>query len=194
MARASRQTEFEFRTWGGARDGAGRKPGPGGPGVPHRTRPTLVRRFPVHVTMRAAGSLPPLRGGRARDVLRGAFAVSCDSGAFRLCHFSIQNTHLHLVCEAQDARSLSRGVQGLAVRIARRLNRALRRHGSVWADRYHARILRTPREVRHALAYVLNNARHHRALPGGGLLPRECLDLLSSAPYFDGWRERLRWI
>ena len=76
---------------------------------------------------------------------------------------------------------LARGVQGLAIRVARAINRVLRRHGRVWDGRYHAHILRTPREVRNALVYVLNNFKKH--LRGAlGLDPR------SSARWFQGWR------
>jgi hypothetical protein len=57
----------------------------------------------------------------------------------------------------------------------------------VWADRYHARILRTPREVRNCLVYVLGNWRHH----GGERYPQQSLDPCSSAPWFDGFRENL---
>ena len=61
---------------------------------------------------------------------------------------------LHLVAESSDERALSRGMTGLAVRIARGLNRLWRRVGEVFPDRYHARILATPRAVRVALLYV----------------------------------------
>ncbi|MEO1483786.1 MAG: hypothetical protein AAFU77_16885, partial [Myxococcota bacterium] len=53
--------------------------------------------------------------------------------------------------------------------------------------RYHAHILKTPREVRHALAYVLNNARRHAA-QRGLRLPRTFVDHCSSAAHFDGWK------
>jgi hypothetical protein len=71
--------------------------------------------------------------------------------------------------------------------MARRLNRAHRRTGRVWAERYHARILRTPREVRNVLVYVLGNWRHH----GGAHYPEQSLDPYSSAAWFDGFREKL---
>ena len=71
----------------------------------------------------------------------------------------------------------------MAVRIARGVNRVWQRTGRVFADRYHDRILRTPREVRNALAYVLNNARRH-----GVALPMNAADPCSSATHFDGWR------
>ncbi len=63
----------------------------------------------------------------------------------------------------------------------REVNRALGRTGKVWADRYHARALTKPREVRNALVYVLNNVKKHR--PGF-----RGLDVCSSAPWFTGWR------
>ncbi len=73
-------------------------------------------------------------------------------------------------------------MQGLSIRVAKRLNRALARGGRVFSDRYHAHVLKTPREVRNVLAYVLNNARKH-----GTSAARRWLDSYSSALLFDGW-------
>jgi hypothetical protein len=89
-----------------------------------------------------------------------------------------------VIAEANDRRALSRGMQGLLVRVSRALNRLWRRRGSVFADRYHARSLRTPREVRAALVYVLHNAKHHGLrFPG--------IDPCSSGQWFDGWTEKI---
>ena len=130
--------------------------------------------------MRAA---PGLRSLRDRDVfvkIEGALA-NASRGSFRLFAFSVQSDHLHLLVEADAPTRLTRGVQGLAVRTAKAINRVLGRRGRVWSDRFHAHVLRTPREVRNALGYILNNVRKH--MPGvRGLDPR------SSARFFDGWR------
>src|SRR5262249_18232229 len=68
----------------------------------------------------------------------------------------------HLIVEADDNEALSKGMQGLGVRIARALNRVMQKKGKRLADRYHAHVLRTPTEVRHAVQYVLrNHLRHH---------------------------------
>jgi hypothetical protein len=99
----------------------------------------------------------------------------------------VQRNHLHLIVEADDRSSLSRGVQGLAVRVARAINRESRRAGKVFAERYHARALKTPTEVRRALVYVLFNERHHLAQRGLSL-PHWWLDPCSSAAEFDGFR------
>ena len=53
------------------------------------------------------------------------------------------------------------------------------------------RILRTPREVRNALAYVLLNARKHWAQRFGQAPPVR-LDEASSGRWFDGWRREAR--
>jgi REP element-mobilizing transposase RayT len=165
--------------WGGARKGAGRKPGPR-PWVPRIVRPAHAARFPLHVTLRAAPGVPALRGAGAFAALLAALRAA-SSARFRVVHFSVQDDHVHLLVEASSREALTRGAQGLAVRAARAVNRALGRAGKVWADRYHARALKTPREVRNALAYVLGNWHKHDRRAMG-------LDPCSSAVWFEGWR------
>jgi hypothetical protein len=53
----------------------------------------------------------------------------------------------------------------------------------VFAERYHARALRTPLEVRRALVYVFHNHRHHHTGAGRPSF----FDPLSTAMYFDGF-------
>jgi hypothetical protein len=65
--------------------------------------------------------------------------------------------------------------------MARAINRVLKRRGRVWGARYHSHTLRTPREVRSALVYVLQNFRKH-VRGATGIDPR------SSAAWFQGWR------
>jgi hypothetical protein len=73
---------------------------------------------------------------------------------------------------------------GLLTRIARRLNKWWGRRGKVFADRFHERILRTPREVRNVLGYVLHNAVRHGYRVRSGE-PDPC----SSGRWFGGWRD-----
>jgi hypothetical protein len=103
-------------------------------------------------------------------------------------HYSVQAHHLHLVVEAQSAQALGAGIKGLSVRIAKRLNATLGRTGRVFAERYFARILKTPRQTRAALAYVLLNARRHDA-QRGRVRAAGWVDPCSSGRFFDGWRD-----
>ena len=85
---------------------------------------------------------------------------------------------LHLLVEIENETELERAMKGLGVRVARSVNRVLRRKGNVVAGRYHVHPLRTPREVRHVFAYVICNAHKHRAISSGW-------DPWSSAAWFE---------
>lgn len=188
MTLSRRQLPLTFRKHGGARSGAGRKPKGARPGTPHRARPACSHRHPVHITLRVASAVGCLRRRQAYGVITRCLGASNTAGAIHIVHYSVMSNHLHLLVETSDRVALARGVQGLSIRMARALNRLRGRRGRAFADRYHARVLRTPREVRHALAYVLNNARRHRIV-GRGASPM-WLDPYSSASVFDGWRKK----
>jgi hypothetical protein len=178
---------------GGRRPGAGRKPKGDKAGVSHMKRAVLKARFPVHVTVKLRRGLPRLRNWSVYAALRAAFAAGRSgggsaAGTFRLCHYAVLNDHLHFLVEAEDRTALSRGLQGLLVRVARTLNRTLRRSGGVFVDRYHDRILKTPREVRNAIRYVLQNGKKHAA-EGCEVRVTQAIDVFTSAPWFDGFRE-----
>ncbi len=177
---ASKQLSFpKPKQHGGRRPGAGRKPSGPRAGLPHRARPKHSASHPVHVTMRAREGLPSLRGDvLLQKALREAIAHGHKS-SFRVIHFSIQSNHLHLIVEASDTQSLSRGMQALGIRMVHAVHRALGTVGRVFSDRYHAHELATPRETRNALLYVLQNwAKHGRGRD---------YDPASSALSFDGW-------
>jgi putative transposase len=160
-----KQLEMKLPTWGGKRKRAGRKPKGSRAGVPHVAR-YLPKRTPAHVTMKIAEGLPSLRSSRRFAIVRAALAAGKERFGFRIIHFSVQGNHLHLLVEAEDAAALTRGVKGIAVRIARPLNLLEKRRGTVFPDRFHSRALRSPREVSHVLRYVLRNNERHGGRPG----------------------------
>jgi putative transposase len=160
----------------------GRRPGTGRRSVRHRAREALSASHPVHVVLRS--SFRPLRSRFVFPTLRQALAKATRARAdFRVIQFSVQSDHLHLIVEAKDKSVLSRGMQGLAIRVARAVNKLVFRRGKVWEDRFFSRALTSPRALKNALGYVLNNFRKHRAEGGARIDP------FSSAPYFAGFRE-----
>ena len=171
---------------GGYRKNAGRRPQSGGRAGVSITVATITGREPIHVTLRCLEHVWNLRSRRAFDVVAAAIAGAQRGDEFSVAHFSVQGNQLHLIVEACDDRALSEGVQGLSVRLAKGLNRLMGRHGRVFSDRYHAHVLRTPAEVRRALAYVLLNRRSHLARSGEAPAG-DALNPYSSAGTFDGW-------
>ena len=177
------QLDFSFKSWGGKRKRAGRKPNSSKPMVSRSTRPVL-RRGTVMITMRVCDDIPSLRSmGRQ---IRRALVDRSELPGFRLIHYSIQHTHVHVVAEADDARALSNAMRRLSIHLARTINKALgRRLGKVFSDRYHERVLTSPKETRNAVVYVVNNFRKHEA-EAGRWLPPEFVDVHSTAMVLAG--------
>jgi len=182
------QLELELKIpvrWGGAREGSGRKPAPR-PRVWHRARIEFPESHPGLVTIRVRKDVPSLRTVFFVRELERSLREMLKRKEFRVTQYSIQHDHVHLLVEAADTSALSRGMKAVCARLARAVNRVFGRSGSVLDGRYHHRPLRTPREVRNALAYVLLNARKHAselapAFPG--------IDPASSGKWFEGWAE-----
>src|SRR5215468_8419710 len=149
---------------GGKRHGAGRPPKGARAGSPHKERPYLHARYPVHVTLRVVGAVGNLRRRCVYHAIREATLTTALREDFRIVHLSIQRTHIHLLVEANDKAALARGMQGFQISAARHLNAAIskgkpgpRRRGTVFPDRYHAEIIASPRQARHTLSYIVIN-------------------------------------
>jgi REP element-mobilizing transposase RayT len=181
MGRHAEIFELPCKGRGGRRPGAGR-PKKKNAGVSHLKRPTLPARYPVHVTLKLRSEVPNLRTEKRFLAAKKAFRYGCDKFGMRLIEFSVQSNHIHLIVEANDRRALSRGMQGLLIRLAKQINRACERRGHVFADRYHEHILKTPAEVRNAVHYVKFNGTKHSKVP------REYIDGFSSA-----WPGAIQW-
>jgi REP element-mobilizing transposase RayT len=193
------RTELEqlalFKKRGGKRRGAGRPPNGQRAGSPHKQRPYLHARYPVHVTLRVVGAVGNLRRRCAYQAIREATLTTALRDDFRIVQLSIQRTHVHLLVEADDKAALSSGMQGFQISAAKHLNAAIskgkpgpRRRGVVFPDRYHAEIITSPRQARHALSYVMNNFRKHeddQVAPASAWT----IDWFSSAVMFTGWAE-----
>jgi hypothetical protein len=144
------------------------------------------------VTLRVRPGVPSLRGGALVHEWRRSLAEANERGSFRVTHYALQGDHAHLIVEAHGKEALACGMKSIGARLARAVNRVGRRSGPVLDGRYHHRSLRSPREVRRALAYVILNARRHLAKSRGVSRSAPAhLDGASSARWFDGWRPEI---
>jgi REP element-mobilizing transposase RayT len=168
---------------GGKRPGAGRPRKPGS--VSHAARAPLAPRFPQHTTLRTVPGTPSIAGEWLMKIIREVIRAA-QKPTFRVVDFNVLSNHIHLVTEAASTQAMSRGVQGIKVRLARRLNAAMKRRGKLFSERFHARYLKTPREVRNCLRYVLLNRKHYDAEKK---FAKYWIDPCSSAAWFDGWAE-----
>jgi len=172
---------------GGKRRGAGRKPAGPCARATHHARPTIKASHAMHVTIRTMSDVASLRRRETYGAIRAASAAAAKQQAFRIVHLSIQDTHLHLIVEAEDKGALARGMQSFEISAARRINMVLARRGRVFDDRYHLVVIRSPKQMRSALAYVMNNWRHHGA--DRSLAPGWLIDPYATGFAFSGWKE-----
>ena len=135
--------------------------------------------------------MPALRTRRLLAELEQSWREVRERSRFRIVHYSVQKNHVHLLLEAASAMDLASGLKSVVARFARAVNRVFRRVGQVLADRCHVHVLRTPHEVRNAIAYVLLNARRHLAKAGRAVPRLAAIDPASSGRWFEGWAERL---
>jgi hypothetical protein len=186
MVMKDRQLEFDLRTWGGRRKGAGRKRVLARSSPSHRPRAGAREWAPQLVTLRMRDGLPNLRKPGTWEVVKAVMRAFRGRFAVAVVHYSLLTNHMHLIVECSDRGEFVRGMRALCIRLAKRLAAHLGMKGPIFASRYHARELTTPREVWNALRYALLNARRHGA-QAGLPLPSDTLDRYSTAPLFDGW-------
>jgi REP element-mobilizing transposase RayT len=162
--------------------------------VSHLKRAAFDKITPAHVTLRIANDIPSLRSSRRFALIRQCFAGAQQNRNLRLIEFTVLSNHLHLIVEADDSKALSRGMQGLCVRLAQALNSALKRRGRVFADHFYSALLRSPTRLVNAIRYVIGNAGRHygekgldpcsSAMPGAA-------EVLTPA---QGWLLRAGWL
>lgn len=172
--------------WGGKRMGAGRPNLLGQ--VNHMKRPKIELKTPLHITLRLKERLPSIRNKGLFKEFKESVRRAKAQGLY-VIHFAVQANHIHLFCEGESNKAVALGMRALAGRFAKIVRsyfsgRGGEGAGSVFKGRYHLHILKTPREVRNALEYVLLNLSKHQKFI-------EYIDDFSSGKSFKGWRKLL---
>jgi len=189
-----RHVQQELFRRGGKRKGAGRRPNGKRAGSRHEARPMVKAYHALHIVIRVVAAVGNMRRRSMYKAVRDASIVAAIRERFRIVHLSIQRTHIHMLAEAENKQALARGLQGFQISVARNINTMLgpdryrRRRGKVFEDRYHLEVIKTPRQARHAMSYVLNNWRKHRE-DQSGLAATWLVDPFSSGILFPDWQE-----
>jgi hypothetical protein len=135
------------------------------------------------VTLKLRPEMPSLRRKDVFTELQAA-VIQAQRRGLRIVHYAVLCNHAHLIIELPGANArLGRILQSLTISLAKRLNQLQGTQGPVFLGRYHLHVLRTPREVRHALRYVLMNEGHHH----GRRVYRVGPSPFSSAAAFVNW-------
>lgn len=121
-------------------------------GVSHRKREKVKASTPLHINFKYQAYI---RTNMMLNVLEKAVQNAASFG-LNITHFTLQSNHVHFIAEAKNNSQLTSGMRS----VVSTLNKALNK-GSIQLERYHLHVLKTPREVRNALDYVLHNDVKH---------------------------------
>ncbi len=139
--------------WGGLRFKAGRKR-VHSKGVAHERREKVNARTPLHVNFKYRLNV---RNKETLKLLKRSIQNARKHG-LRVLQYSFQKNHIHLILEADSNVILTKGMRSLTITFAKGLQ-----EGRVQLERYHLHVLRTVRETKHALQYVLFNQQKHES-------------------------------
>ncbi len=140
---------------GGRRPNSGRKR-LHSKGVAHARREKVRSFTPLHVNFKYKLQVKNKEGLKA---LHKAIKNARTHG-LKIIHFSLQHNHVHLIIEAVNNKTLTKGMRSLTITLAKLLNK-----GRVQLERYHLHVLKSNREIRNAIRYVLfNEQKHHKKM------------------------------
>ena len=122
--------------WGGRRPGAGRKPKGDKPMVSHARRRKIRSGARIDIRWQLDPAIE-LKGARA--ALTSAMKEGSEGTGFKVARASLRGRVAEFTVSARDSERLARGMQGLAIRFARALDRVVGRKGRVFIDRYEVR-------------------------------------------------------
>lgn len=138
-------------THGGRRPKAGRKR-IHSKGVAHEKREKVRSYTPLHINFKYKLTVKNKDGLKA---LQKAIKNARTHG-LKIIHFSLQHNHVHLIVEATNNQILTKGMRSLTITMAKVLEK-----GRIQIQRYHLHVLKTRREAKNAINYVLFNERKH---------------------------------
>lgn len=154
---------------GGRRPGSGRKR-IHSQGVSHRIREQITLNRPLHVNFKVKTSI---RNKACLKVLKRAIKNASSHG-LRILHFSLESNHVHLILEAFDNSILTRGMRSLTITFSKGV-----RKGRIQLERYHLHVLKTLRETKNAIHYVLFNHQKHTGLKRAYITPHSSLGFIT---------------
>lgn len=138
---------------GGRRPGSGRKR-IHSKGVSHKKREAVNQKTPLHINFRYKTHI------RNKDSLRllKRAIINARAKGLRVIHFSMQSNHIHIIVESSENKTLTKGMRSLTVTFAKGLKR-----GKVQTERFHLHVLKSVKEAKNAIRYVLFNQQKHEA-------------------------------
>lgn len=130
-------------------------------GIRHTKRPDLTRPSSLHLTVKIEKSKANLKNKNVLAILKKAIFNARRQG-LKVIHYSLEYDHIHLIIEADNNRTLGKGMQAFGVTLAKAINRMRKVKGQVYKHRYHFRQITSSRQLKNVMTYIFNNGVKHK--------------------------------
>ena len=123
-----------------------------------RKKRELIKGAFYHVTSRTNNKKRVFENQLGRKIMLLALQDAKDKFRFSLANFCIMPTHIHLLIRPGEETSLSRIMQWIKTRSAKRWNFFNGSTDHVWGGRYFSRAIRNQQEFDSVMNYIDQNA------------------------------------
>lgn len=130
-------------------------------GIRHVRRLRLKKASSLHLTIKVRENKADIQSKRILKALHHAIKRARLKG-LKVVHYTLEYNHLHLLVESVDNKTLHKGMQSFGITIAKAINKIKRTKGSVYKNRYHLKLISSPRQLRNVLHYIFNNGVKHK--------------------------------
>lgn len=131
-------------------------------GVRHIARDEIKRLTVLHLTVKIEKTKAGLRNKDTLKLLHRAILKARKQG-LSILHYTLEYDHVHMMVEADDKTTLSKGMQAFGITFSKGVNRLKVAVGRVFKTRYDYRKLKTPTEIKNTLNYILGNSTKHKS-------------------------------
>lgn len=131
-------------------------------GIRHIARDEIKRLTVLHLTVKIEKAKAGLKNKTTLQLLRRAILKARKMG-LSIVHYTLEFDHVHMLVETNNNETLARGMQSFGITLSKGINKIKATSGQVFKTRYHFRKLKTPSEIKNALAYILGNGIKHKS-------------------------------
>ena len=131
------------------------------PGIRHTKRFKLKKSSSLHLTIKVRDNKADIQNKRILKALHYAIKRA-RLKELKVIHYTLEYNHVHLLVESADNSVLHRGMQAFGITIAKAINKIKRTKGNVYKNRYHLRIINSPKQLKNVLHYIFCNGIKHK--------------------------------
>ena len=132
------------------------------PGIRHTSRALISRPSALHLTIKLKKA--DIQNKVVLRILKHAIFRSRLQG-LKVIHFSLEYDHVHLYVECGDNHVLGKSMKAFGVSFVKGINKYKKSLGSLYKYRYHLHIIKSAREAKNVINYILKNGiKHGRTL------------------------------